>query len=130
MIENEDRIGPVAVTAETAAMCDAVAAAVDAGAFEMRHVEHCTCVGTDRMTADCVQRTYDLMRHGTVRCASAPRDVPAKCTGPLGADVDPNPCSAPGSLLRCQLCPSSPTYWRHTRDRQHSTRCPLTPVAI
>jgi hypothetical protein len=38
--------------------------------------------------------------------------VPSKCAGPTGAGIEPNPCTEPGSLPRCQLCPNSPAYWR------------------
>lgn len=40
--------------------------------------------------------------------------VPSKCSPPPGAGVPPNPCLEPGSLPRCQLCPTSPNYWRKT----------------
>lgn len=39
-------------------------------------------------------------------------DVPDKCEGPTGMGIDPNPCTDPGSLPRCEICPKSPTYWR------------------
>jgi hypothetical protein len=38
--------------------------------------------------------------------------VPSKCAGPTGPGIEPNPCTEPGGLPRCQLCPNSPTYWR------------------
>lgn len=41
-----------------------------------------------------------------------PTPVPDKCAGATGAGITPNPCTEPGSLPRCQLCPKSPTYWR------------------
>lgn len=43
--------------------------------------------------------------------------VPSKCTGPTGAAVEPNPCTEPGTLLRCRLCPDSPTYWRKAKPQ-------------
>jgi hypothetical protein len=42
--------------------------------------------------------------------------VPSKCAGPTGAGVERNPCTEPGKLPRCQLCPDSPTYRRHTKE--------------
>lgn len=47
--------------------------------------------------------------------------VPSKCPAPPGAGIDPNPCREPGSLLRCQLCPASPTYWRRTASTSPTT---------
>jgi hypothetical protein len=41
-------------------------------------------------------------------------DVPSKCAGPTGGGIEPNPCTEPGSLPRCKLCPNSPSYWRRT----------------
>lgn len=107
-----------------------VADAVKAGAIVMRHQPGCGCDGTDRMSADCVRLTDRVLRYGTVRCADATPDATSKCAGPYGAGVEPNPCTTPGSTPRCQICPSSPTYWRHTRDRRHSARCPLTPSPL
>lgn len=43
---------------------------------------------------------------------TAATEVPSKCDPTPGADVLRNPCTRPGSLLRCRLCPNSPTYWR------------------
>lgn len=40
--------------------------------------------------------------------------VPVKCKEHDAAGVPPNPCREPGSALKCQLCPASPTYWRRT----------------
>lgn len=40
--------------------------------------------------------------------------VPDKCAAPTGSGIDPKPCTEPGSLPRCQLCPRSPNYWRTT----------------
>lgn len=42
--------------------------------------------------------------------------VPSKCPEPSGAGITPNSCATPGSLLRCQICPESPTYWRKTAN--------------
>lgn len=42
--------------------------------------------------------------------------VPDKCDPLIGAGVEANPCTKPGSLPRCQLCPKSPTYWRRGRS--------------
>lgn len=40
-------------------------------------------------------------------------DVPSKCAGnPAAAGVPPNPCTEPGRLPRCHICPESPNYWR------------------
>jgi len=38
--------------------------------------------------------------------------IPSKCAGHGGPGIPANPCLVPGSLPRCQLCPSSPTYFR------------------
>lgn len=42
----------------------------------------------------------------------ASTSVPSKCAGHGGPGVPANPCTRPGSLPRCQLCPASPNYWR------------------
>ncbi|GIM88843.1 hypothetical protein [Paractinoplanes toevensis] len=40
-------------------------------------------------------------------------EVPSKCAGGANAAGSPaNPCDTPGNLPRCQLCPTSPNYWR------------------
>lgn len=46
--------------------------------------------------------------------------VPLKCGDHDAAGVPPNPCREPGSMLRCQLCPNSPSYWR--RQERSVTR--------
>lgn len=38
--------------------------------------------------------------------------VPVKCEDTGAPGSPPNPCTEPGSLPRCQLCPVSPNYWR------------------
>lgn len=40
--------------------------------------------------------------------------VPLKCPSHNAAGVTPNPCTQPGSMARCMLCPASPTFWRKT----------------
>ncbi len=40
--------------------------------------------------------------------------APSKCHDQQAAGVTPNPCRAPGQLLRCQLCPASETFWRRS----------------
>ena len=47
--------------------------------------------------------------------------VPSKCPAPPGAGIEPNPCREPGSLLRCQLCPDSPSFWRRTASTSPTT---------
>lgn len=37
---------------------------------------------------------------------------PIKCTDHDAPGVPRNDCTEPGSRLKCQLCPASPTYWR------------------
>lgn len=39
--------------------------------------------------------------------------VPLKCESEHAAGSPAVPCPEPGSMLRCQLCPASPTYWRN-----------------
>jgi hypothetical protein len=52
---------------------------------------------------------------GTATIAGIKVKIPSKCNPTPGAGNPPNPCTEPGTLPRCQLCPSSPTYW--LRDR-------------
>jgi hypothetical protein len=40
--------------------------------------------------------------------------VPDKCDPTPGAGVERNPCTEPGTLPRCELCPRSPNYWRRS----------------
>lgn len=40
--------------------------------------------------------------------------VPVKCRDHDAAGVPRTDCTEPGSKLRCQLCPASPTFWRKT----------------
>lgn len=47
--------------------------------------------------------------------------VPLKCKDHDAAGVTPNPCTVPGSMSKCQLCPASPTYWRKTGEETGAT---------
>jgi hypothetical protein len=42
--------------------------------------------------------------------------IPRKCDPTPGVGVQRNPCTDPGTLPRCQLCPDSPTYWLRGRS--------------
>lgn len=44
--------------------------------------------------------------------------VPLKCKDHDAAGVPRNDCTEPGSQLKCQLCPASPTYWRRTETKR------------
>lgn len=52
--------------------------------------------------------------------------VPIKCAGPTGAGIEPNPCTEPGSLPRCMICPNGPGYWRNQPDPPPVPCVPLT----
>lgn len=90
---------PLRVTASAANLIDSVLADVDAGLVVLQHADGCTCRPPDSYLMTCIRLTVEAA-------------VPSKCKDVGAPGVDPNPCTEPGPLPRCQICPKSPTYWR------------------
>jgi hypothetical protein len=73
---------PVAVKPEHADQLNALAVLVDAGLIEMRHVEGCLCVGTQRLEAACVRLTLpERERRRQDNAAFAAEQAPRRAAG-------------------------------------------------
>lgn len=56
--------------------------------------------------------TANVIPLDQVVIAGVPVEIPSKCASADAAESPANPCTEPGSLPRCMICPASPNYYR------------------